>query len=390
MRFPFAFAALFLSLCSTSAEKLDVDENIFNRDGNFGRRRGRPFSSVSAFDCHSVGNTGEKRCKLPSLNLRLEDDATIELSLEQGGRKFRCNHSPQGGHGTSAWTGECEGDARDAVFVKRKNQQGVEQVFGSIHVGSDACTIDPQGIRCHPQSDYEPEVEVDDHDTARALKAQAGSLLRRRNQQEPSEGRSLQKQNSGRTIDILFLWTKTAECLNAGLITDAAAVNSCVTTTDSTDLMLGMIDLAVEQTNIAFAASGVDASLRLVHAQLYEYYIVWTTSMSTLLGDVANYQPVPPALRAQYGADMVHIILHAVGACGVGYKPDALNKARSTWNPSDVATVESVKSLMYSASKWTCATTYYTAAHEIGHNMVSRQVFVWDKISVRFLLTIIF
>ena len=62
------------------------------------------------------------------------------------------------------WYGECDGDARDANFVKRIDHNGNEKVFGSIRVGSDICQIGPNAdgvgeIKCTAESEFEDEKE---------------------------------------------------------------------------------------------------------------------------------------------------------------------------------------------------------------------------------------
>ena len=61
-------------------------------------------------------------------------------------------------------------------------------------------------------------------------------------------------------IDVMVVWTKMAECQNSGLPT------GCKRTSQTKTNMLDKINLAVDETNTAFALSGIDAQIRLVHA----------------------------------------------------------------------------------------------------------------------------
>jgi hypothetical protein len=152
--------------------------------------------------------------------------------------------------------------------------------------------------------------------------------------------------DSGGNLDVLVVWTKKAECANAGLT--SCALN---------DLDLTRIDLAVEETNTAYELSGVTTMiLRLVHAYREVNYV--EASTDTFLGALSAIQSTSDgnmddvhSKRTQYGADIVAMIIDDQAYCGIGYK-----------GPS--------KAYMFSATQWSCATGYYSFGHEIGHNMV--------------------
>lgn len=48
-------------------------------------------SRASATACRA-----KLRCKFNSNDLKLEDDATIQITVKQGGRTIKCNHSNKG------------------------------------------------------------------------------------------------------------------------------------------------------------------------------------------------------------------------------------------------------------------------------------------------------
>jgi hypothetical protein len=158
--------------------------------------------------------------------------------------------------------------------------------------------------------------------------------------------------DSGGNLDVLVVWTKKAECANAGLT--SCALNDL--TTDSELLMRARIDLAVEETNTAFALSGVTTLLRLVHAYREVNYV--EASTDAFLGALSAIQSTSDgnmddvhSKRTQYGADIVAMIIDDKVYCGIGY-----------FGPS--------KAYMFSATRWSCATGYYSFGHEIGHNLV--------------------
>jgi hypothetical protein len=153
------------------------------------------------------------------------------------------------------------------------------------------------------------------------------------------------------TLDVMVVWTTKAECNKVGKGT------GCTPTAASEAAMRGLIDLAVAETNVAFDNSGIFAKLRLVYAYREPNYIeIEGAAFTNALSDMKNdrMESGVHQKRAEYGADLVAMIIHDSAYCGLGYL-----------GPS--------KGLMFSVSSWNCATGYYSFGHEIGHNMVSRK-----------------
>jgi hypothetical protein len=71
----------------------------------------------------------------------------------------------------------------------------------------------------------------------------------------------------GGNMDILVLWTKAAECRNSGLRA------SCSVDAATEANMLGLVDAAIEETNVAYDMSGIQTSFRLVHAYRETNYV---------------------------------------------------------------------------------------------------------------------
>jgi hypothetical protein len=222
--------------------------------------------------------------------------------------------------------GTCDGDASDANFVTRTDEDGNEQVFGSIRVGHDICQIslDANGesvVECVPEADYPEEMDyVLPPSSANRNNQTATRNLRFGFTRSSSRTNSLRTatvdgthrrlpfDDSGKTIDIMVVWTQQAECAAAYLETN------CELTTTTEDIMRGLVDLAVTETNAAFALSGIVTRLRLVHAYRHATYVesqvepiydelkAITSSTDGLLDDVH-------VKRSLYGADAVSMMV---------------------------------------------------------------------------------
>ena len=161
--------------------------------------------------------------------------------------------------------------------------------------------------------------------------------------------RKLQATGSS-TIDVMVVWTKEAECAQSSM------AKGCTLTSTTSNRMMALIELAVEETNTAYLSSGVKAQLNLVHAYRDPNYVEATTgdAFGTALSHISNpsdgVMDNVHTLRDQYGADMVAMIIANPKYCGLAYV-----------GPSS--------SSMFSVTKYSCATGYYSFGHELGHNM---------------------
>merc|ERR550539_1600971 len=149
--------------------------------------------------------------------------------------------------------------------------------------------------------------------------------------------------DSGDVLDVMVVWTKDAECRNAGF-----SVGCTLTDSTAAD-MQATIDLAIEETNTAYDLSFADTQLLLVHSYRHPTYTA--TGFSNALydmrdGDVDGVHEK----REEYGADIVALIIDDPQYCGIAFI-----------GPS--------KANMYSVTAWNCATGYFSFGHEIGHNL---------------------
>merc|ERR1712157_427500 len=146
-------------------------------------------------------------------------------------------------------------------------------------------------------------------------------------------------------IDVMVVWTAKAECKRAN------QPEGCTRNASTESGMRGLIDLAVEETNVAYANSGIGARLRLVHAAILPGYVEpgFGDSLSQLRSQTDGQLDYVHTWRDQYGADVVAMLIDDPQYCGLGYLGPR-------------------KDLMFSVTAWNCATGLYTFGHEIGHN----------------------
>jgi hypothetical protein len=147
--------------------------------------------------------------------------------------------------------------------------------------------------------------------------------------------------DSSDQIDVMVVYTATARA-----------------SMGSTAAMLNLINLAVSESNTGLANSQVNTSFVLVHTQEYSYS---ETDFSNMLNDL-TYQRGTVLdgvhnLRNQHTADLVVLLVQNTTYCGIGWLMS---------NPS-----VNFESHGFSVVSISCATGYYSFAHEIGHNMGS-------------------
>jgi hypothetical protein len=116
--------------------------------------------------------------------------------------------------------------------------------------------------------------------------------------------------NATVVIDVMVVWTKEAECKLSGL-TD---ISTCVTTTVTENNMLGLIDLAVAETNTALQLSGMYSTIRLVHAYRDPDYVepisnAYPVALEDLRNATDGKLDSVHKKRTLYGADLVQLFM---------------------------------------------------------------------------------
>jgi len=146
--------------------------------------------------------------------------------------------------------------------------------------------------------------------------------------------------DSGAIIDLMVVYTDDSR-LNAGGTTN----------------MVNLINLAVSETNNGYERSNIIQRMNLVHTAEVSYADDSSFNWNTALNNLTNNDGVIDEVRLwrdTYGADLVVLIVNNVTYCGIG------------WLMTPTYTYDSVGFSVVSRS---CATGYYSLAHETGHNM---------------------
>jgi hypothetical protein len=123
--------------------------------------------------------------------------------------------------------------------------------------------------------------------------------------------------------------------------------------------MANLINLSMSETNTSYSNSDITHRIRLVHTALVEHTEVgnFSTNLTNLRTGAAAGLGGVLALRNQYGADLVTMLVHpsAPNACGIAYVMTSLTTAFEPFG--------------YSVTDTSCLSPNFTFAHELGHNM---------------------
>ncbi|MFN0243589.1 MAG: reprolysin-like metallopeptidase [Planctomycetota bacterium] len=140
-------------------------------------------------------------------------------------------------------------------------------------------------------------------------------------------------------IDVLVVYTPQARVAAGG----QAAIEA-------------LIDLAVLESNTIYANSQASLELRLVHRAEVAHTESgnFTTELMRLQSPTDGFLDTVHALRNTYGADVVSLIVNQSSSCGVGY---VMTNATSSF-----------QGYAFNVVARSCATGYYSFAHELGHN----------------------
>jgi hypothetical protein len=123
--------------------------------------------------------------------------------------------------------------------------------------------------------------------------------------------------------------------------------------------MNNLINLSISETNTSYVNSDITHRIRLVHSAQVDHTEV--SSFSTNLGNLrlgtGGGLAGVAALRNQYGADLVAMLVHpsSPSACGIAY---VMTTVATTFEPFG-----------YSVTDTSCLSPNFTFAHELGHNM---------------------
>jgi len=229
-------------------------------------------------------------------------DARIEIAIQSGVEHRGSN----AGH----WAGRIEGDVPGFVSLTVRG----DDLVASIWIGQMVYRISPSPYGGHVMELLETSSFPDC----------AGAVQGERRSVDMDSNRL--KRGSTVVIDVLAVYTPEARDDRGG-----------------TSGMQLWAQAAVDETNLAFTNSEMDARFRLVHAVEVDYHD--SNSSSADLSWVASDSTVA-ALRNTYGADLVGLFVADLDACGRGYLPGS-----------------------FQVTKNSCAVGNLSYAHEHGHNM---------------------
>lgn len=265
-----------------------------------------------------------------TLTLNLFDDVTITMTPRES--------TTVGKDGTTVLVGD--NDAAAGGQTRFANTAGT--LYGIVRTsGPLLYEIRPTGsgegayvIREIDQGSYPDEEEKLPPDAGPAASDAAGTA--------GSSGGTTALADDGSTIDVMVLYTPSARAAAGG---EAA--------------MQALIALAFSETNQGYAQSGVIQRFRLVHAQEVAYVEnTGSSGFDIALGNLQNpsdgVMDDIHALRNQYGADIVSLLINNAWYCGLGYLMTSMRSDFSAY--------------AFNVVDYSCATGYYSFAHECGHN----------------------
>lgn len=128
--------------------------------------------------------------------------------------------------------------------------------------------------------------------------------------------------DSGNYIDVMVVWTLSAECNLSGL------GDGCTVSTSTETAMTTLINLAISESNDAYSASDINTQLRLVCAYRHPDYV--ETSFEGSLNDITFNDALSDVREARElnGADAVAFIIDDSQYCGA---PTAKQSMLQRW-----------------------------------------------------------
>lgn len=273
------------------------------------------------------GNTG-------AINLNLFADESFVASF---------NKVEQAYGGGWVWHGAVEGAADSSALFSVTN--GV--VAGSIRFSNRLFRVNYAGNNTHWVTEVD-ELRFKDCGTTANQKVGGNShgALHQHNAQSTSgssTGGTTRGGGANPDVDTMIVYTTSAKNGQGG-----------------TNSMNSLINLAITETNNGFSQSSVNQRLSLVHTEEMTGYSEpssFSTMLSQLRGKSDGKLDNVHSLRDQYGADVVSMFVNGSQYCGIAYMMTNVS--------------HSFESSAFSVVSRTCATGYYSTAHEFGHNMGS-------------------
>ena len=259
-------------------------------------------------------------------------------------KTFKVSHSTPfgnvGGQPLESWVGEADDGSSLSFVVDERGHSTASYVNMPENTITDIYTDADGNLQSVTKSgnEYPDEADPEDAEDMEMTAPGEDGLGRRlglRGFMPDQQQAHRRLSDDGSQLDVLVLWTADAECRRSGLAA------GCTRTASTKANIEATIDLAITETNVGYAASGVNTQLRLVHSEFTSY--VESAGFSTALSDLRSNSGVAN-LRAQKGADIVALLIDDSQYCGIAYLGPSIGN-------------------MFSVTAWNCATGYYSFGH---------------------------
>jgi hypothetical protein len=252
-----------------------------------------------------------------ALTLNLFDDAVFKTVLDR--RELRSRKG-------KVWSGRVEGMDKSQITVVTVDNVMAANIrlpgayFQVRYVGPG----DLHSVRQVDESKFPPAGEPIAADLARPA----------------TQDSRITASDDGSRFDVLVVYTPAARAAAGG-----------------TTAMQALIDLAVAETNTAYARSAVIPRIRLVHQEEVGYTESgnFATDLDRLTHPSDGFMDHVHGLRNAYGADLVSLIVEGTSLCGIAWL--MLSESNS------------FQAFAFSVVARLCATGNFTFGHELGHNM---------------------
>ena len=230
------------------------------------------------------------------------------------------------GHKRFAWVGHVSGEPADSVVIGVSG----DAVAGTFKYKGKLFKLEPRPGGSHILSQVTASTPAPELDPI-PISDPAGT-----DSLEP--GPPLAADDAPIIIDVLVAYTPAVQSIYGSQGAEALIIQ------------------AVAETNQAYANSGINPRINLVHSVLTNYTESGNmgTDLSRLKSTNDGYMDELHTLRDNYGADLVSLIQTNDTYCGFAYRMSSLST--------------SFASSAFSTVRHSCATGYYSFAHELGHN----------------------
>jgi hypothetical protein len=256
-----------------------------------------------------------------------------------GGVSFEAVRESQEDHGQgrSSWTGHAEGDPDSTVVLGISG----DAVAGTFHYQGKLFNLEPRANGGHVVSEVKtsnPAPDLDPIPVADTSSSAAAAATATAVSAVAASAAGMAADENGSVIDVLVAYTPAIQALYGTQGAQALTVQ------------------AVAEANQAYASSGMTTRLNQVGSYQVDYYESgdMVTDLSRLKATNDGFMDDLHVLRDMFGADLVSLIENDSGSCGMSYR-------MATLSPSFAFSA-------FSVVHHSCATGYYSFAHEIGHN----------------------